>query len=158
MGGSLGEGNITPFAEFNIWVDPEAAREVFAGGRPVAMMGLDVTHQALFSMDDTDRLESLGTRTAVSFAGLLRFFARFHREKYGWDGAPIHDAVAVGHLLRDGLVTTQPREISISLDDATRGQTSGVPSSMSAKSVEVGMAIDRARFVQMLIDAVASFG
>lgn len=157
MGGSLGEGNITPFAEFNIWVDPEAAAEVMAGGRPVSMMGLDVTHQALFSLDDTDRLEQLGTRTAVAFAGLLRFFARFHREKYGWDGAPIHDAVAVAHLLGDGLVTTQRHSIDVSTDDHTRGQTSGIPVNDGAAGVEVGMSIDRRRFVDMLIDAVALF-
>lgn len=157
MGGSLGEGNVTPFAEFNIWVDPEAASEVLSGGRPVSMMGLDVTHQALFSLDDTDRLERLGTRTAVAFAGLLRFFARFHREKYGWDGAPIHDAVAVAHLLRDGLVTTQRHSINVSTSDDTRGQTSGVPIDGGAGGVEVGMSIDRPRFVEMLIDAVALF-
>ncbi len=158
MGGSLGEGNITPYAEFNIWVDPEAAVEVIGGERPVTMMGLDVTHQALFSLDDTDRLERLGTRPAVSFAGLLRFFARFHKDKYGWDGAPIHDAVAVAHLLSDGLVTTQRHSLAVSIDDQTRGQTSGVPiADGSGQGVDVGMAIDRARFVDMLIDAVAKF-
>jgi len=157
MGGSLGEGNITPFAEFNIWVDPEAAAEVMAGGRPVSMMGLDVTHQALFSLDDTDRLEQLGTRTAIAFAGLLRFFGRFHANKYGWSGAPIHDAVAVAHLLRDGLVTTQRHGISVSTSDDTRGQTSGIPVDDEADGVDVGMSIDRLRFVDMLIDAVALF-
>lgn len=157
MGGSLGEGNITPFAEFNIWVDPEAAAEVMAGGRPLSMMGLDVTHQALFSLDDTDRLEQLGTRTAVAFAGLLRFFARFHREKYGWDGAPIHDAVAVAHLMRDGLVTTQRHAIRVSIEGDTRGQTNGLPVEQGEAGVDVGMAIDRRRFVDLLIDAVALF-
>ena len=157
MGGSLGEGNITPFAEFNIWVDPEAAREVFAGGRPVSMMGLDVTHQALFSLDDTDRLEGLGSRTATAFAGLLRFFARFHREKYGWDGAPIHDAVAIAHLLSNSLVTTQRHSIAVATEDGTRGQTSGLPLVAGEDGVDVGMAIDRNKFVDMLIDAVALF-
>jgi pyrimidine-specific ribonucleoside hydrolase len=161
MGGSLGEGNITPFAEFNIWVDPEAAQEVFSGERPVTMMGLDVTHQALFSLEDTDRLERIGSRTARAFAGLLRFFARFHRAEYGWDGAPIHDAVAVAHLLGDGLVTTQPHSVAVSTEEATRGQTSGVPGGPIAptalRSIDVGMAIDRQRFVDMLIEAVAQF-
>jgi inosine-uridine nucleoside N-ribohydrolase len=157
MGGSLGEGNVTPFAEFNVWVDPEAAAEVFAGSVPVTMMGLDVTHQALFTLDDTDRLEQLGTPTATAFAGLLRFFARFHLEKYGWEGAPIHDAVAVAHLLGDGLITTQRHSIRVALDDAQRGQTSGVPVAESEPGVDVGMAIDRGRFVEMLIEAVARF-
>jgi len=157
MGGSLGEGNITPYAEFNIWVDPEAAAEVIAGGRPMTMMGLDVTHQALFSPADTDMLEQLGTRTAVAFAGLMRFFAGFHREKYGWAGAPIHDAVAVAHLLGDGLVTTQRHSIYVSTNDDTRGQTSGVRVDDVAGGVDVGMSIDRHRFVAMIIDAMALF-
>ena len=157
MGGSLGEGNITPFAEFNIWVDPEAAVEVFEGTRPVTMMGLDVTHQALFTLADTDRLERLGSRTAIVFADLLRFFARFHREKYGWDGAPIHDAVAIAHLAVDGLVVTQRHDVSVAADSATRGQTSGIPVAGDEPGVDVGMAIDRPRFVDLLIDAVARF-
>ena len=159
MGGSLGECNITPFAEFNIWVDPEAAAEVFGagvgGGPPVTMMGLDVTHQALLTLDDADRMEALGTRTARTFADLLRFFARFHQQKYGWDGAPIHDAVAVGHLAMAGLVTLQRHAVTVSLDAETRGQTSGVPAELG--DVEVGMAIDRRRFVDLLIDAVSRF-
>jgi pyrimidine-specific ribonucleoside hydrolase len=157
MGGSLGEGNITPFAEFNIWVDPEAATEVFAGERPVTMMGLDVTHQALFTLDDADRLESLGSRAATTFADLLRFFARFHEQKYGWNGAPIHDAVAVAHLLGDDLVKTQRHSIAVSTDESTRGQTSGVPVGAQEAGVEVGMAIDRRRFAELLVDAVAQF-
>jgi pyrimidine-specific ribonucleoside hydrolase len=157
MGGSLGEGNITPLAEFNIWVDPEAAAEVMAGERPVSMMGLDVTHQALFTLEDTDRLERLGTRTAVAFAGLLRFFARFHQQKYGWAGAPIHDAVAVAHVLRDGLITTQRHSLNVATDDERRGQTSGLPVARDSPGIDVGMAIDRTRFVDMLIEAVAQF-
>lgn len=158
MGGALGAGNITPNAEFNIWVDPEAAADVFACGRPVTMMGLDVTHQALFTLEDTDRLEELGTRTAAVFADLLRFFARFHRERYGWSGAPIHDAVAVGHVAEPGLVTTQRHGITVSAREPTRGQTSGVPSGPDDLGIEVGLTIDRHRFVEMLIRAVAHFG
>jgi inosine-uridine nucleoside N-ribohydrolase len=157
MGGSLGEGNITPFAEFNIWVDPEAAIEVFGGSRNVTMMGLDVTHQALFTLDDVDRLEQLGTKAASAFADLIRFFARFHWERYGWDGAPIHDAVAVGYLVSSDLVTTQRHSIEISVDEITRGQTSGVPVPSGEPGVDVGMSIDRHRFVEMLMGAVGTF-
>lgn len=157
MGGSLGEGNITPFAEFNIWVDPEAAAEVFSAGRPLTMMGLDVTHQALFTLGDADRLEALRTGTAAVFADLLRFFARFHREKYGWDGAPIHDAVAVAHLLGTPLVTTQRHHVRVSTNRPTRGQTSGVPTAAGEPGIDVGMAVDRRAFVELLISAVATF-
>ena len=79
------------------------------------MMPLDVTHQALFTDADVERLVAVGTRPARIFADLLRFFARFHRERYGWDGSPIHDAVAVGHLavpdlVRDGRLPRRHRD------------------------------------------------
>ena len=102
MGGAMREGNWTPAAEFNIWVDPEAARIVFRSGLPITMVGLDVTHQALFLDGDVERLVALHTRTADVFADLLRFYARFHRERYGWSGSPIHDAVAVAHVALPG--------------------------------------------------------
>ena len=73
MGGAIGEGNTTASAEFNIWQDPEAARVVFECGRPITLMPLDVTHQALFRAADVERLEALGTRPARVFADLLRF-------------------------------------------------------------------------------------
>ena len=102
MGGSLGEGNTTAAAEFNIWADPEAAAIVFESGIPIRMAGLDVTHQALVLPADIARLEELGTRPGRVFADLMRFFAIHHRERYGWDGPPIHDAVAVAVAGRAG--------------------------------------------------------
>ena len=102
MGGAIGEGNLTASAEFNIWADPEAAAIVLDCGRPVALVPLEVTHAALFRNADIPRLEALGTQTGRVFADLLRFFAIFHRERYGWDGSPIHDAVAVARLVGAG--------------------------------------------------------
>jgi inosine-uridine nucleoside N-ribohydrolase len=157
MGGSIGVGNTTASAEFNIWCDPEAAAIVFESGRPIAMHGLDVTHQALVTLADIDRLAGIGSRTAVIFAGLLRFFARFHVEHYGWDGAPIHDAVAVGHAAIPGLVETRPYRVDVVTGNGpARGRTvvdvegqTGLP-----PNAEVGVAIDRERFVGLLVDAV----
>lgn len=161
MGGAIAEGNWTPSAEFNIWVDPEAARVVFEAGLPLTMIGLDVTHQARFREADVDRLEALGTPVARVFADLLRFFARFHRERYGWDGSPIHDAVAVAHLAVQGLVATAPYHVAVeTTGELTRGRTvvdtRGVAG--PAPNAEVGLAIDRERFVDLLIDAVATTG
>ncbi len=115
MGGSIAGGNRTASAEFNIWADPEAARIVFDCGRPVALMPLDVTHTALFLNADLPRLEAPGTRTGAIFADLLRFYSIFHRERYGWDGSPVHDAVAVARLILPGLV----REVACRVDVAT---------------------------------------
>src|SRR6058998_2992684 len=94
MGGAIGEGNITQAAEFNIWVDPEAAARVFESGIDVTMIGLDVTHKALLTPEHGARLAASG-RVGAFVAELLAFYHRFHAEKYGWPGSPIHDAVAV---------------------------------------------------------------
>ena len=160
MGGSIGEGNITASAEFNIWVDPEAAAEVFESGRPVTMMGLDVTHRAIVTLADADRMEAAGNATGRAFADLLRYFARFHIARYGWDGSPVHDAVAVAHVLALGLVETAPYRVDVeTTSELTRGRTvvdlhgvSGRPA-----NAEVGRRIDRRRFVDLLLEAVARF-
>ncbi len=99
MGGSIGLGNVTPAAEFNIWADPEAAARVFESGLDVTMIGLDVTHQALMTSADAERLRGTG-RTGTLVAELWDFYNRFHSQTYGFDGSPIHDAVALAQVIR----------------------------------------------------------
>ena len=160
MGGAMREGNWTPAAEFNVWVDPEAARIVFRSGLPITMVGLDATHQALFREPDVERLRALGTPVARVFADLIGFFARFHRERYGWDGSPIHDAVAVAHVAVPGLVRTERYHVDVeTTGEITRGRTvvdsrgvAGPP-----KNADVALDIDRDRFVELLIEAVAAY-
>jgi inosine-uridine nucleoside N-ribohydrolase len=161
MGGAITEGNTTASAEFNIWQDPEAARIVLDCGRPITLMTLDVTHAALFTERDVERLEGLGTRPSRVFAGLLRYFARFHRERYGWDGSPIHDAVAVGHLALPELVETVPYRVDVeTTSELTRGRTVVDLHGLTGKpaNVDVGASIDRARFIDVLIEAVGAMG
>lgn len=123
MGGAVAEGNFTPAAEFNIWCDPEAAAAVFGSGLDVTMMGLDVTHKALLGPDVEHRLRAAG-RIGSFVADLNVYFTRYHRETYGWDGAPIHDAVAVAHLIRPGLIETRHRNVEIELEsELCRGRT-----------------------------------
>jgi inosine-uridine nucleoside N-ribohydrolase len=161
MGGAIGEGNTTASAEFNIWQDPEAARIVLECGRPLTLMPLDVTHQALFGPGEVARLDALGTRLGSVVADLLRYFARFHAERYGWDGSPIHDAVTVAHLAVPDLVRTIAYRVDVeTVSELTRGRTvvdlhglTGLP-----PNVEVGVAIDRPRFVDLLVNAVATVG
>jgi pyrimidine-specific ribonucleoside hydrolase len=161
MGGAITEGNTTASAEFNIWQDPDAARIVFECGRPITLMTLDVTHQALFGPDGVARLEGLGTRVGKVFADLLRYFGRFHHERYGWDGSPIHDAVAVGHLALPDLVTTRVYRVDVETgSDLTRGRTvvdfrglTGRPA-----NVDVGLEIDRGRFIDLIVESVAAMG
>ena len=161
MGGAITEGNSTASAEFNIWQDPEAARIVFDCGRPVTLMTLDTTHQALFRAADVERLERLGTRVATVFADLLRFFGRFHAQRYGWDGSPIHDAVTVAHLAVPDLVRTVPYRVDVeTTSELTRGRTVVDLYAQTGRppNVDVGRDIDRERFVDLLIEAVAAVG
>jgi pyrimidine-specific ribonucleoside hydrolase len=160
MGGSIGEGNVTASAEFNIWADPEAAAIVFEAGRPITMIGLDVTHQAIVTSTDAARMAALGTRTGRVFADLLEFFGRFHRERYGWDGSPIHDAVAVAQVAIAGLVRTEACRVDIeTASELTRGRTVADRAHQTGRPVnaEIGVGIDRERFVDLLVEAVAQF-
>jgi purine nucleosidase len=104
MGGSWSEaGNITPAAEFNFYVDPEAAARVFASGSPITMIPLDCTHQALITDERLDRLRQAGTPVGTAFYHLLEFNKRFDRAKYGWPGGPLHDATVTAWLLKPDL-------------------------------------------------------
>src|SRR6516162_5500551 len=112
MGGAIAEGNVTPAAEFNAFVDPEAAAAVFASGIPVTMIGLDVTHRALFTPAHAERLRPSG-RAGRFVAELSDFFQPFHERSYGLAGAPIHDALAVAHVIDPTLVTTARVNIEV---------------------------------------------
>ena len=104
MGGAYFEvGNITPAAEFNIYVDPEAAGIVFRSGVPIVMIPLDLTHKVLTLKARMDRIRALGTRPAVALADMLDFFERFDVEKYGSDGGPLHDPNVIAYLIRPDL-------------------------------------------------------
>ena len=160
MGGAIAEGNITPAAEFNIWADPEAAQRVFASGLDVTMIGLDVTHKAILGPAVAERLRAAG-RIGAFVAELNDFFSRYHRKTYGWDGAPIHDAVAVAHVIRPGLVETRLRNVEIeAVSDLCRGRTvvdlwerTGRPA-----NVQVGVDIDADAFFELLVERIASLG
>ena len=104
MGGGFSEGgNITPAAEFNIYVDPHAAHIVFASGVPLVMLPLDVTHQVLTTQARLDRIAALGTPVARATVALLEFFERFDEQKYGSDGGPLHDPCVIAYLLQPEL-------------------------------------------------------
>ncbi|MCF7700351.1 nucleoside hydrolase [Loktanella sp. M215] len=125
MGGAYFEvGNITPTAEFNIYVDPEAAAEVFAAGVPLVVMPLDVTHKALTTQARVDAFRAMGTRVGDMVAAWTSFFERFDKEKYGSAGAPLHDPCVIAYLLRPALFTG--RHINVMVEtgsDLTLGMT-----------------------------------
>jgi pyrimidine-specific ribonucleoside hydrolase len=160
MGGAIAEGNMTPAAEFNIWADPEAAAAVFAAGIDTTMIGLDVTHRAVTTPELQGRLRAVGA-TGTFVADLVDFFTVYHRETYGWEGAPIHDAVAVAHVLRPGLVTTIARNVEIELDsDLCRGRTVVDRWRRSGRepNASVGIELDACAFFELLIERIARLG
>jgi pyrimidine-specific ribonucleoside hydrolase len=157
MGGSLGEGNTTASAEFNIWADPEAADTVFRGGIPIRMAGLDVTHRALMLPADVARLDAIGNRAGRVFADLMRFFATHHRDRYGWEGPPVHDAVAVAWLVAPDLVRSRRLRIDIEVGDGlTRGRTVADPEGLGGRppNADVGTGIDRERLMDLIVEAI----
>jgi inosine-uridine nucleoside N-ribohydrolase len=154
MGGAIGVGNVTPAAEFNIWADPEAAARVFASGLDLTMVGLDVTHQALMTGADADRLRATGPVGAL-VAELWEFYNRFHSQTYDFDGSPIHDALALATVFRPDLVETVTRHVAIECESAlSRGRTlvdlwrrTG-----NEPNAHVGVRADGRAFIELLLE------
>ena len=104
MGGGFFEGgNVTPAAEFNIYVDPHAADVVLNSGIPIVVMPLDVTHKALTSRARVERFRAMNTKVGDATAALLDFFERFDEQKYGTDGGPLHDPCVIAYLIKPDL-------------------------------------------------------
>ncbi|MGH3003720.1 MAG: nucleoside hydrolase [Gaiellaceae bacterium] len=160
MGGSIGEGNRTPAAEFNIWADPEAAQRVFAAGFDTTMVGLDVTHGALITDAHTERLRSAG-RVGAVVAELMDFYARFHRARYPeLDGSPMHDPVCVAHLVDPTLMEVADAFVEV---DCSAGPSRGRTNvdrrgreHFGAPNAKVGVAIDGNAFAELVIDRIGS--
>lgn len=125
MGGAYFEvGNITPAAEFNIYVDPEAADIVFRSGVPIVVMPLDVTHKVLTTRARVEAFRALGTEVGRVCAEWSDFFERFDMEKYGSEGAPLHDPTVIAYLLAPGLFKGRHINVEIEVQsDLTRGMT-----------------------------------
>jgi inosine-uridine nucleoside N-ribohydrolase len=160
MGGAIAEGNVTPAAEFNIWADPEAAHRVFTSGIDLTMIGIDVTHKALMTPAHADDLRARG-RVGALVADLHGFYHRFHAETYGFHGSPVHDAVAVAHVIRDDLVQTIERPVVVDCGgELSRGRTyvdlwrrTDWP-----VNAQVGVDIDAEGFLGFLFERLASLG
>ena len=125
MGGAYFEvGNITPAAEFNIYVDPEAAEIVFKSGAPITVMPLDVTHKALVTKARNDAFRALGTPVGLAVAAMTDFFERFDKAKYGSDGAPLHDPCVTAWLVKPELFSGRHINVEVETQSAlTRGMT-----------------------------------
>ncbi|SLN46338.1 Pyrimidine-specific ribonucleoside hydrolase RihA [Aquimixticola soesokkakensis] len=158
MGGAYFEvGNITPAAEFNIYVDPEAADIVFKSGAKITVMPLDVTHKALVTADVVDRFAQMGTPVGAVVASWINFSERFDLKKYGSKGAPLHDPATIAYLIDPTLY--EGRHINVEIEvhsPLTRGMTVadwwGV-TDRAANALFIGT-VDATRFFDLLITRI----
>ena len=125
MGGGFFEGgNVTPTAEFNIYVDPHAADVVLKSGVPIVMMPLDCTHKALTTAKRTAAFRNRGTKVCVAVADMLEFFERFDEQKYGTDGGPLHDPCVIAWLLKPELFSGRFCNVTVeTASELTMGMT-----------------------------------
>jgi len=158
MGGGFFEGgNVTPAAEFNIYVDPHAADVVLKSGVPITMIPLDCTHRALTTAKRVAAFRKLGTRPGIATAELLEFFERFDEDKYGTDGGPLHDPCVIAYLLKPELFSG--RHINVTVETAselTMGMTVADWWSVTGreKNVTYIRDVDHEGFFKLLVEGI----
>ena len=161
MGGAMREGgNRTPSAEFNIMVDPHAADIVLSCGRPITMMGLDVTHQVLSTEDRVARIGQLNNPVADATVGMLSFFHRYDTEKYASQGTPLHDPCTVAYLLRPDLFKTRLCNVAVETEsELTIGHTAVDFWHVTDRPRNVSWAyeVDADGFYELLTERLARF-
>lgn len=161
MGGSYTNGNVTPAAEFNILADPEAAHVCFTAGRPVTMIGLDVTRKVLCYPETVERMAKVGNAASRLFVDLMGHFCKTQKEVFGWEGGPLHDPVTIASLLDSSLVKTKPMNVRIDLGHGdSYGRTNcdcfgylGLPA-----TADVAVDIDVPRFWDIIEAGLRRYG
>jgi inosine-uridine nucleoside N-ribohydrolase len=160
MGGAIAEGNVTPAAEFNIWADPEAAARVFESGIDLTMVGLDVTHRALMLPEHAEALRAAGSVGAV-VADLWAFYQRHHTIVYDFPGTPVHDALALAHVVRGDLLTTKHCHVAIDCaSQLCRGRTVVDLWHVTGRepNAHVAVEVDGPAFLDLLVARIGSLG
>jgi purine nucleosidase len=157
MGGSFTRGNMTPAAEFNVFVDPEAAAIVFSAGWPLTMVGLDITEQALAREQHVERIAALGSPVSAAVLGLLRFYAESHLRETGSLAPPVHDPCAVARVARPDLLQVRPARVEV---EVTGRLTSGMtvtdfrPAPDRPANTSVATAIDVDAFWDLFVESL----
>lgn len=157
MGGAYIEGNATPSAEFNILADPEAAHVVYSAGIPITMIGLEVTSMAYLTLADVARVAQIQTPWAQAAAKLMERDVRWFMNHFGVEQGQIFDANTIAEVIQPGLTETRPMHVDIELrGEYTRGRTVADISGHHHKpaNVDVGVAMDRARFLEILLEGL----
>ena len=161
MGGAMGLGNWRPSVEFNIFVDPEAAKIVMNFGLPLVMAPLNVTHRAQIHKDEIAAVGEIDNPVAHAYFGLLNFFERYHEDpKWGFVGAPLHDPCTIAWLIDPTMFTTAKMHVDVETQgELTRGETvceyyqlTGQPA-----KTEVLLNLDRPRFIKLILDSLKHF-
>ncbi|MEK1368910.1 pyrimidine-specific ribonucleoside hydrolase RihA [Limosilactobacillus fermentum] len=162
MGGAMGLGNCQPSVEFNIFVDPEAAKIVLNFGLPLVMVPLNVTHQAQITKPEIDEIAQLDNPVAQAFVGLLNFFERYHEDpKWGFVGAPLHDPCTIAWLINPALFDGVDVNVDVeTTGELTRGETVCDYYYLTGKPVNTKLLlkVDRAGFISLVKESLASFG
>ena len=160
MGGGFFEGgNVTPVAEFNIYVDPDAAAVVFNSGAPITVFPLDVTHKALVLPEDLDRVRAIDTPVGAAVAGMLGYYERHDIKKYGIAGAPLHDPCVIAYLIEPELFSGKRCRVDVeTVSELTVGQTVvdwwGVTG--AEPNAMVMADVDRRGFIDLVVDRIAA--
>ncbi|GLV56605.1 ribosylpyrimidine nucleosidase [Dictyobacter sp. S3.2.2.5] len=160
MGGAISVGNVTASAEFNIWADPEAAAIVFACGRPITMIPLEVTHQALATEEIMGRLRAMRRPVSTFAADLLHYFADSYRQVFGFPAPPLHDPCAVAAVIDPDIILTKEMHVEIETQgEWTVGRTvcDIYAKTGLAANARVGYALQVERFWNLLLDTLQCY-
>jgi purine nucleosidase len=160
MGGGYAIGNVTATAEFNIFVDPEAAAVVFSAGWPITQVGLDLTHQALATPEVITRIDRIGTTVSTFVTDILRTFAANYRTESGFSAPPVHDPCAVAAVIDPAVFTTRSARVDLELTGThTTGTTvTEFRQRDQPHNVQVAITLDVERFWDLIADAVERIG
>ena len=159
MGGGMHDSNVTPVAEFNIYVDPEAAKIVFESGVPITMVGLDVTNRALMSFEEIEAIVAENGVISSKVGPLLKFFANANKKIFGLNGAPIHDALAVAAVIDPSVVETKFLNVQVEVSsELTRGATvvDIYGATANSPNVDVALEVDTPKFVRFMLDSIST--
>lgn len=160
MGGGR-YGNRTAAAEFNIWVDPEAAHVVFGESWPITMVGLDLTHQAVLTEEVETRVRAIGSDLGEFFGGTMGFFRSAYQQKQGFADPPVHDPCTIAYLIDPTIVQTRRAPVQVELrGERTTGMTVvdlRTPAPVDCHT-QVATALDHERFWDLVVDAIRALG
>ena len=160
MGGAYQHGNVTPAAEFNIYADAEAAHVVFSCGRPVVMMGLDLTRQALCYPEIVERMDKVQTKASRLFVDLMRFFGMTQKKVFGWEGGPLHDPTTIAYLIDPSCIEVKAMHTEI---DITGGPSQGRTNcdffnlTDKEKNTKVAVKLDVEKFWDIVEDGLKQY-